>query len=83
VVNDKKNQKDIYTEQEKTDIVYSENGKPKKIRQYWRKMMDSTQKRMSRGSAKIARMISWARSDNWRGSGKDRLRKTATKKHKG
>ena len=53
--------------------IYAERGTPKKIRAYWRKMMDSTQKGMSKGAQKIARMISWARSDNWRR--KDRKKK--------
>lgn len=32
----------------------------------WKNLMDSTQKKLSRGASNIARMISWARLDNWR-----------------
>lgn len=36
------------------------------VRQYWKKLMDSPKKRMSRGSAHICRIITHAHGDNWR-----------------
>ena len=32
----------------------------------WKKLMDSTHRKLSRGSSNISKIISWARSDNWR-----------------
>lgn len=41
---------------------------PHKVKQYWKKLMDSTRNKMSKGAQKISRMISWAKKDNWRRS---------------
>lgn len=41
-------------------------GVPRRIRVYWRRLMSSTQKKLSRGASNIFRMISLARRDNWR-----------------
>jgi hypothetical protein len=38
----------------------------KKFRTYWKDLMSSTQNKISRGAAKIARIISYPRGDNWR-----------------
>ncbi|MFC1845580.1 hypothetical protein ACFLX2_00455 [Candidatus Dependentiae bacterium] len=45
----------------------------------WKKLMDSTHRNISRGASSINKIISWARSDNWRrkqkstkGGGKER-----------
>jgi len=35
---------------------------------YWRERMHSRCNEISRGSSHIARMISWARGENWRGN---------------
>jgi len=53
----------------KIEYASSGQGKPKKYKTYWRKLMDSTQRKMSMGAAKIARMISRARGDGWRRGG--------------
>lgn len=37
------------------------------IRQYWRKVMESTRRRMSVGAQYIDKIIPWARKENWRG----------------
>jgi len=37
-----------------------------KIRQYWRRMMDSNRCRMTCGASHIFKTISWARNENWR-----------------
>ncbi|HEB41600.1 MAG TPA: hypothetical protein ENI08_01100 [Candidatus Dependentiae bacterium] len=42
------------------------HGRPAKLRTYWRKLMRSTEERMSRGGRNIFKIISWARRDNWR-----------------
>ena len=41
-------------------------GRFKNAKQSWRNLMDSTQKKFSRGAASIIRIVSWARGDNWR-----------------
>jgi len=64
---DNKEKKEIiegYKKKERT--TYAKRGVPKKIKAYWRNMMHSTPKRMSRGAQQIFRMFSWARQDNWR-----------------
>ncbi|MFC1842596.1 hypothetical protein ACFLYU_02985 [Candidatus Dependentiae bacterium] len=38
----------------------------KSFKQRWRTLMDSTQKKISRGAYNISKMISWAKRDNWR-----------------
>jgi len=38
----------------------------KKAKQSWRSLMDSTQKKLSRGADSINKIISWAKGDNWR-----------------
>ncbi len=40
--------------------------KPKRLHQYWRTLFKSTNKRMTRGSWNISKIVSWARGDNWR-----------------
>jgi len=47
-------------------IGHFAHGVPKKIRMYWRKLMDSTQKKMSTGARQVLSIITWARKDNWR-----------------
>ncbi len=42
--------------------------KRSKIRQYWKKLMDSPHNKLSRGSTNICRIIPWARGENWRHS---------------
>jgi len=37
-----------------------------KVREYWRKLMDSNQKKMSRGAQDISTIITSANKDNWR-----------------
>lgn len=37
-----------------------------KLRQYWKKVMDSTRKSMSLGAQHVDKIITWARQDNWR-----------------
>lgn len=44
----------------------------KTMRNYWRKMVDSTRVKMPRGAQYIDKMISWARGENWRGSRKNK-----------
>ncbi len=39
---------------------------PRKIKEYWRNRFSSTNKRMTRGSWNISKIISRARSENWR-----------------
>lgn len=51
---------------------------PSKIRQYWKKLMDSPRNKISSGSAQICRIIPWARSENWRHS--DRKMKKSSHK---
>ena len=68
-------EKDMLQDAESEKAYYPEHGKPMRIRTYWRKLMNSTQKRMSRGSAQIARMISWARGENWRRGGEGNRQK--------
>lgn len=41
-------------------------GRSQNLRNYWATLFDSTRKRMSRGSSNISKIITWARSDNWR-----------------
>ena len=52
--------------------------KRSKIRQYWKKLMDSPHNKLSRGSMQICRIIPWARGENWRHSDR-KQRKPATK----
>ncbi len=51
--------------------------KKSKVKNAWKKLMDSTQKKLSRGASSINKIISWARSDNWRR--KQRVRKKGRK----
>ena len=37
-----------------------------KLRQYWKKVMNSTRKSMSLGAQHVDKIITWARQDNWR-----------------
>ncbi|TET06872.1 hypothetical protein E3J79_00740 [Candidatus Dependentiae bacterium] len=60
---------DIYRYKPESGVKYTKHGVPERIQTYWRKLMDSTQKRMSHGAVNIARMISWARRENWRRGG--------------
>ena len=39
---------------------------PKKVHQYWRNVFSSTERRMTRGSSNISKIISRARNENWR-----------------
>lgn len=32
----------------------------------WKRLMDSTQRKLSRGASNISKIFSWARGDNWR-----------------
>lgn len=73
---------DMYEYKDESGVKYAKHGVPKRIRNYWRRLMDSTQKKMSLGSANIARMISWARGDNWRRQGGWRRRSSAKKPKK-
>jgi len=36
------------------------------FKQGWKKIMHSTQRKLSRGASNIIKIVSWARSDNWR-----------------
>lgn len=36
------------------------------IKEYWRKLMDSTRKKMSVGAQAITKLITRAHGDNWR-----------------
>jgi len=38
----------------------------KRIKEYWRNVMDSKNEKLSRGAANINKIISWAKGDNWR-----------------
>lgn len=38
----------------------------KKINEYWQKLMESTNKKMSEGAQLISKVISWPRGDSWR-----------------
>lgn len=38
----------------------------KRIQEYWKKLMESSQKKISQGAAFIARCIPFARKDSWR-----------------
>jgi hypothetical protein len=60
---------DIYRDRPESRVKYTKHGVPERIRDYWLKLMDSTQKRMSRGAENIVRMFSWARGENWRRGG--------------
>jgi len=40
--------------------------KKSKAKAMWENLMDSTQKKISRGASNINKIISWARIDNWR-----------------
>lgn len=44
------------------------NGTKKRgrIRDYWRKLMESTQRKLSAGAAAITKMIPFPRKENWR-----------------
>ena len=37
-----------------------------RLRDYWRKLYESTSNAMSRGGANVNKIITWARMDNWR-----------------
>lgn len=37
-----------------------------RMRQYWKKLMNSTQEKLSRGSLFLSRVISWPRGESWR-----------------
>ncbi|MCK5632801.1 hypothetical protein KAH94_03565 [bacterium] len=37
-----------------------------RVKNAWNKLMNSTQKKLSRGANNINKIITWARSDNWR-----------------
>jgi len=37
-----------------------------RVKEAWQKLMDSTQRKLSRGASNIAKIISHARLDNWR-----------------
>ena len=39
-----------------------------RVAQYWQKMMESTQRKMTRGAQNISKIISRARNENWRRS---------------
>ena len=71
---------EMYRYDKKSGVQYTKHGVPKRFKNYWRKLMDSTQKRMSKGSAKIARMLSWARGDNWRRGGEGTREQKKAKK---
>ncbi len=62
---------DMFDSGDKSRVEYARPGqkKPREYKTYWRKLMDSTQKKMSKGASQISRMFSWARGDNWRRGG--------------
>ncbi len=37
-----------------------------RAKQQWQKLMNSTRNKISQGAAQINKIISWARSENWR-----------------
>lgn len=37
-----------------------------KMREYWRRMMESTQRKLSQGAQNISRVMTWGHKDNWR-----------------
>lgn len=43
-------------------------GTNRRLRDYWRNLMESTQHKMSRGAQNIMKIISRARNENWRRS---------------
>ena len=52
-------------------MVKKRNNMKKKfarVAQYWQKMMESTQRKMTRGAQNISKIISRARNENWRRS---------------
>lgn len=51
-----------------------------RIREYWEKLMRSTQKHLSEGSLHISRIIPYAHKDCWRR--KDKVQPGHQKKHK-
>jgi len=56
--------------------------KRERIKEYWQRVMDSKQDKISRGAANIDKIISWARGENWRGKQKDRKRRHEHKQEK-
>lgn len=40
--------------------------KKSRVKEAWEKLMDSTQRKLSRGASNIAKIISWPKKDNWR-----------------
>ncbi|MCL4229774.1 hypothetical protein KJZ61_03775 [Candidatus Dependentiae bacterium] len=53
--------------QEHNQELMKNRGKTR-MRQAWQSLYDSTKRKMSRGAQFIARMIPWARNENWRGA---------------
>lgn len=51
-----------------THPKWAETSSKSRIKQAWRSMMNSTKHKMSQGAEFIARMIPWARKENWRRS---------------
>ena len=47
-------------------IISSFKGMPRNLRSYWANLMNSTQRKLSSGAQKIAKIIPYARSENWR-----------------
>jgi len=50
-------------------FIVKEGGSMKFIfgfKQRWKSLMNSTQRKFSRGADNITKIISWARNDNWR-----------------
>jgi len=37
-----------------------------RAREAWEKLMDSAQRKLSRGASNISKLISWPKGDNWR-----------------
>ena len=49
------------------------------VKNAWQNLMKSTQDKLSRGSASINKIITWARSSNWRRKQNDRTPKSRKK----
>jgi hypothetical protein len=41
-------------------------GKTSRLRDYWRRLMASREKKLSHGAAEISKLITSAHGDNWR-----------------
>lgn len=50
--------------------IPGKKGVPMRIREYWNKLMHSTQQKMSRGASNISKIISWPKGESWRRTNK-------------